>query len=311
MKRFVWITTIVFGGGIAALMVASMILQRQVERQPGGVPSDLRTTMRGVQHALTHWQEKELVELASEDAIFYLWHALTDWRHTVPPQPDERFSGPIAYNKMFDAVGQADPHKVRKYKSLLSALETFPSITFPNMTPERIDIQYEVVDGDLHGWLAAQFTPGDSGCYLERFALETGLPGERAEGDLFSEGAGVPAFEETMERLLATLISGKTDELRSVMVFKPETSDDAVRKEIDRIRKQMPPEIERRIKKMLPVMGPLPRGTQWVAFRVAGIVPGETGDRKLALDMKVTLDVPIRIVDFQVGHLRERGGRRP
>ncbi|HUV38461.1 MAG TPA: hypothetical protein VMY39_02555 [Planctomycetota bacterium] len=302
MKRFVWVTTIVFGGGIAALMVASMILQRQAEQQPGGVHSDLRTTMRNVRHALENWQETSLGEQTS--ATFGLWLSLTEWDHKVPLR-DPVLPPEVAYSRIFDAVEQGDVHKVRKYRSLLSALETFPSVKFPGMTPEQVDVNYEVSDGSLTGWLVSSFRAGEGGYFLKEFALETHLPAESGEGDVFHEGTFTPAFEPLIEKLLTSLVSGKPEDLREVMTFAPGTSDDEVRRRIDVLRAQISQEVERRLKKMLPVTGPLVRGTQRFAFRVRGTVPGETGDRKLQLDMSVSGKEPLRLLDFNVRLLTE------
>ena len=298
--RFVWIAIFAFGAGVAALMAASVLLHRTAAV---AAPEDLKTSVMGVRQAMTEWS----------------WEKLTKYTSDIPGE---------IYQQMFDDANAGDPARANKFKGVLSAMDTFPSIRFPNIKPDRVDVNYEVEDGTSASCPTASFVRREEGYFLRimRFRIaSTETPPDAPivfrEGDnvaldetvekltetppdapiVFREGDNV-ALDETVEKLFDTLTRGTLDEFRTLMMLKEDLSRKEVMTRLDEVRALVMTYRDSRLRKMIPKVGPLPRGTKW--FRV--FVAGEVDGKKLWLDMTVVPGDPVRFRNFNAGLVKER-----
>jgi len=305
MKRFVWITIVVFGGGLAALMVASMLLQREVGRVPLGAKQDLRTVMRNVRHALEHWVPEMLAEHAVD--VDGLSLSLTNWDHAHPDRQRKTLPPAEAYNRMFRTVEGGDAEAVRKYKSLLSALETFPSVTFTGMELEAASVTYEIRNDPAYVWMNAGFKPGEVGYVLDRFECQ--LDATAAGPIALTEGEGTLGLREAVDKLFDAIATMNTKAFRAVMVLDEKASDAEVLARLRGLRERVmgaggKHSVEL-ISRMVPTVASLPAGVKWVGFYVTGRVVGEFDEKRLWLRLHVTNETPVRILKFGVGGVKD------
>lgn len=273
-RRFVWIAIFAFGAGVAALMAASVLLHRTAAV---AAPEDLKTSVMGVRQAMTEWS----------------WEKLTKYTSDIPRE---------TYQQMFDDANAGDPARANKFKGVLSAMDTFPSMRFPNIKPDRVDVNYEVEDGTSASCPTAVFVPREEGYFLRvmRFRIASTETSPDAP-IVFREGDNV-ALDETVEKLFDTLTRGTLDEFRTLMMLKEDLSRKEVMTRLDEVRALVMTYRDSRLRKMIPKVGPLPRGTKW--FRV--FVAGEVDGKKLWLDMTVVPGDPVRFRNFNAGLVKKR-----
>ncbi|KPJ57621.1 MAG: hypothetical protein AMS16_01245 [Planctomycetes bacterium DG_58] len=273
-RRFLWVAIFALGAGVAALMAASVMLHRAV-----GVagPGDLKTPVMGLRQAMTEWN----------------WEKLTTYTSDIPRE---------TYQQMFDDANAGDPARASKLKGVLSAMDTFPSIRFPNIEPERVDVNYEVADGTSAAMATVSFVPREQGYFLRVVRFPVISTEKRPDATIvFREGDNV-ALDDALEKLFDTLTRGTLDEFRALMMLGDDLSRKDVMARLDETRALVMTYRDSRLRKMIPKVGPLPHGTKW--FRV--LVVGEVDDKNLWLDMTVVPGDPVRFRSFKAGRMKER-----
>ena len=272
MRRLVWVAIVVFGGGITALMVASLLLHRAAGTAASG---DLKTAVTGLREALSRWDYEDVT------------------RHTtdIPRQ---------AYQQMFDDANGGDPVRRSHFEGLLSSMDTFPSVRFTDVRPERVDVSYEVSDGTSATKPVTSFVPHEGAYFLHaaRFPVASTAPSSGVE-IVFHEGDNLP-LDAAVEKLFDTLTTGSVDEFRTLMTMKEETPAREVTKRLDQLRALVMTCRDARIRKMIPRVGPPPRGTRW--FRI--LVAAEVDEKRLWLEMTVIPGTPVRFGDFKAGLIK-------
>ena len=269
MRRLMWVAIVVFGGGITALMVASLLLQRAAGTAP---PGDLKTSVTGLREALTDWDYEKVA------------------RHTGD------ITRPV-YQQMFDDANGDDADRRSRFAGVLSSMDTFPSMRFTRMKPERVDVHYEVSDGTSTARPVTSFIPREGGYFLHaaRFPVTSTAPSTGAP-IVFHPGDNLP-LSQAVETLFDTLTSGSVDDFRTLMSLNPKLSAEDVMKRLDQVRALVMTLRDARLRKMLPEVGPLPRGTQW--FRV--LVVGEVDAKRLWLELTVIPGDPVRFSSVRGG----------
>ena len=276
MRRFLWITFI-FGGGIAALMVASIVLQQQSNKKGAGSSEDLHTLVANVRQALTDWDYDKLSRHTSD----------------IPKR---------VFQQMFDDANGGDPDRVRKFKGVLSAMDVFPSIRFPNIRPTRVDVAYEVEDGTAAAKPVTSFANRDDGFFLRTVRFPVSSADEGTTGVItFHEGDNI-SLVDVLETLSDVLTAGKLDDFRSLMAVDRPMVDGEAMQLLDDMRAQMMACRTNRLRKMLPLVGPLPRGTKW--FRL--LVIGEVDEKRLWIEMEVVPGKSARLRKFRAGLMKKR-----
>jgi len=281
MKRFLWIA-LIFGGGVMALMLASIILghfQQKVKESGAASQADLKAAVTAVRRALADWDYEELT------------------RHTsgVPRQ---------AYQQMFDDAHGDNPDRLRKLKGMFSAMDAFPSIRFPKIQPERVDVNYEVIDETSTTRPAVSGVRKEGGFFLQAVGFPVASTENRLDAPIvFREGVSV-SLHDTAERFFNSLASERIDDFLAMMMLENEPKPDAT-KLLNYIRTQVMTCHADRLKEMLPEVGCLPRGTRW--FRL--VVVGQVDQKRPWLDMEVVPGDPVRVRRFRAG-LIERPERR-
>ena len=276
MRRLLWIVFI-FVGGTAALMVASILLQQHAGR-PG---DDLRSTVLALHDALAEWDYARVQQV-------------TDG---LPPE---------AYRDMSDrAHGGAEG--LRWFEGTLAAMEAFPSVRFPDVKPDRVDVQYEVIDGETKAAVGAGFVPlKEGGWFMKSVMFRLAEPEGGAAGPIvFREGDNAP-LAPMLDRLFESLVSGTPETFRALVILSDNTPAAAARA-FDLARSQVMTCRSDRLRRMLPAVGSLPRGTRWLRVSVAAKVD----EKPLWLDFAVQLGEPPRVGRFACGVPRERASGPP
>jgi len=276
MRRFLWIA-LIFGGGIAALMVASIVLQQQADKKGAGSSEDLHTLVANVRQALTDWDYDKL-RLHTSD---------------IPKR---------VFQQMFDDANGGDLDRVRKFKGVLSAMDVFPSIRFPNIRPTRVDVSYEVEDGPAAAKPVTSFVARDDGFFLRTVRFPVSSADEGPTGEItFHEGDNI-SFVNLLEKLSDVLTAGKLEDFRSLMAVDHTMVDGEARQLLDDMRAQVMACRTNRLKKMLPLMGSLPRGTKWLRL----LVIGEVEEKRLWIEMEVVPGTSARLRKFRAGVIKKR-----
>jgi len=276
MRRFLWIA-LIFGAGVAALMAASLILQQHANRKITGSREDLRTPVASVRQALIDWDYDELTEHTS----------------AIPKR---------AFQQMFDDANGGDPDRVRKFNGVLAAMDAFPSIRFANIRPTRVDVAYEVQDGTTVTSAVTSFVATDAGFFLRTVRFPVSSADEGAIGEItFQEGDNV-SLVAVLDKLSDVLTAGNLNDFRSLMATDHPMVNGEARQLLDDMRAQVMACRTSRLRKMLPVVGRLPRGTRWLRL----VVGGEVDQKRLWLDMDVVPGKPTRLRSLRAGVIEKR-----
>ena len=258
MKRFIWIA-VIFGGSIAALMAASIILQQQAGTVVGGSGDDLKTVVSQLRLAL--------VEGNYEKVCLYT----------------SGISRPT-FQKLFDDANRGDPAGRRRFEGVLSVLDTFPSMRFATLKPCRVDVAYKLLDGTSSAELSATFKPGDDGYFLRqiRFAA-VGTDNSAEMPIVFHQGEPLD-LEALLDRLFDVLTSGNLAEFRTLMMAEGLEQEQLV-EYLDRTRREVMSVGVEGLKRMLPETGLLPRGAQRFLLQVAEERRGKTSWMRVDADL--------------------------
>jgi hypothetical protein len=267
---------LIFGGGVAALMVGFIVLEHQTGSLQAGAREDLKTAVTTLRQTLTRWDYEKLGRYTSG------------------------ISRP-AFQRMFDDAKGGDPAGLHRFRALLSAMDTFPSIRFTDVKPESVDVSYEVEERGCSTRPVVSFVrreDGRTGSNLffmptARFPTATGGGGGQESSDdspvTFREGKALP-LSTIVEKLFDALASGSLDDFRSLMVpgkMDVEQADDIeerlLRGRLDAIRQQVMACGASRLRKMIPNVGALPNGTRWFHLSVVA----DVDEKKLMLDINV------------------------
>jgi hypothetical protein len=277
MRRFLMIAFI-FVGGVVALMVASLVLQ-----QHAGRPVDnLRTTVAALREALADWDYGRVLKCT--DGI-----------------PMDQ------YELMFDRAHAGGPDGKRWFAGVLSAMDAYPSVRFDDVKPDAAALNYEVRDGSSRVTVATSFVPGkEGGWFLRSAAFRPESAGEAPKAAIaFGEGDNI-SLVATADRLFETLVQSDPASFRALMVT-PDNSSEGVLKLRDSLRAQVVSCRDERLRRMLPTLGKLPRGTRWLQV----IIAAKVDDKPLRLDFAIELGPPLRIGRFACAVARERAPAVP
>ena len=272
MRRFLMIAFL-FVGGVVALMVASLVLQ-----QHAGRPVDnLRTTVAALRDALADWDYDRVKKCA---------------RGIEPDQ----------YEQMFSRAHAGGADGKRWFAGMLSAMDTYPSVRFDDVKPDLVAVNYGVRDGTSRLAVATTFKPGkEGGWFLQTAAFRPESAPEAPTAPIaFGEGDNV-SLVATADRLFETLVQSDLASFRA-LVITPDNSPEGILKLRDGLRAQVLNCKDERLRRMLPTLGKLPRGTQWLQV----IVMAKVDDKPLQLDFVIEFGPPLRIGRFICGLFRER-----
>jgi hypothetical protein len=252
MKRLLWITLALAVGLIVALMIASLLLQQQA----GKVVDDLRAPVASLREALLAW-DRERVRACTD--------TITD----------------DLYLKWFEDYHSGDARRKRMFKGILASMAAFPSVRFEGVKPDRVDVQYEVRDGAARTLVRTSLTPRPEGGWSLKIARFPVASDDNASTEpiVFREGDNV-SLAATADRLFESLMS--PEDFRAFMGFADNETAQAA-KLLSDTRTQVMACNSDRLKRMLPVVGPLPRGTKWFQL----IVSAKVDDSPLRLDFVV------------------------
>jgi hypothetical protein len=240
------------GGVIVALMVASLLLQQQARV----VVRDLRALVATLREAVLAWDYERVAEVTDN----------------IPRE---------TYAQWFDDWHSGDARRRQRLDGMLASMAVFPSLRFGDVTPDRVGIQYEVVDPPARTLVSAGFVPRKEGGWsLKAADFRVALTDNASTAPIvFFEGDDV-SLAATADRLFESLMS--LEAFRAFMGFADNETAQATNLLTD-MRTQVMACNSDRLKRMLPVVGPLPRGTKW--FRV--VVSATVEDNPLRLDFIV------------------------
>lgn len=252
MRRLLWIALGLGGGLIITLMVASLLLQQQA----GKVVEDLRAPVASLRDALQAWDP---------DAISACTDAIPD----------------ALYLRWFEDYHSGDPQRRRMVEGIFASMAVFPSVRFDGARPDRVDVQYEIHDGSARALAAAGFVPRPEGGWsLKSVRFPVASDDNVSTAPIvFCEGDNV-SLSATVDRLLETLMGGSPESFRALMML-PDNETARAARLLDDTRTQVMNCRSDRLNRMLPTVGPLPRGTRW--FRV--IVAAKIDGKPLRLDL--------------------------
>lgn len=302
MKRFVWVTIIIFGVGIAALMIASLLLQRQVDKAPAGPERDLRTTMRNIAHALREGLPDRLLTHAED--INGLLLAITATPPERPLSPAE------AYNEITRQKDSGEAAVKARYASLLSVLDTFPSVMFPGVDAlDKARVVYEFRSGDAHVLVEAGFRSGEEGYILEAFKCDVHPSG--TEAIVLTEGETALDVATAVNTLLDAISKMDMAKFRTSMGLDATVPAKDVLARLNRVRATVMGCDEKDgrtgkhgadlVPRMVPTVGALPKHVKSVQVSVRGQVQSDYGSRRLWLGLHLTNETPVRIKDLGAG----------
>lgn len=275
MRRFLWIAMI-FGGGIAALMVAAIALHHQSLSMGPGLRQDLKTTVKELRTAFGTWEYEQVTQYTSDMSR-------------------------RAFQQIFDNAHGGDPYRTRMFAGALASMDAFPSVRFRDVKPEQVDVSYEAWDGTSGTKPETSFIPRGEGWFLRRAQFPVTSTDKNGLSPLvFHEGDNL-SLEEGVEKLFDTLTTGSLEDFRSLMMLEPAVEKSEVVRLLDDIRAQVLSCRASRLKKLLPRLGPLPRGVRW--FRI--LVVAEIDEKKLWLDMEVVPGEVVRFRSFRSGLIKE------
>jgi hypothetical protein len=279
MKRFLWIA-LIFGGGVGALMVALIALWPSILlfQQRGGRPvDDLKSAVTGVREALAEWN----------------YEKLTCYTDDVPKD---------LYQKMFDDANGGNPDLRRKLNGVLASMDVFPSVRFTEVKPQRVEVNYEVADGTSMALASTRFAPDNNvGWFMKSMRFPVASTDNLTLSPIVFHEEDNVSLVDVVDKLFDTLMGGSSEEFRSLMMLKDRPAEETT-KVFDDIRAQVMACRSDRLRKLVPTVGRLPKGTKW--FRV--FVLASVDEKRMFVDLDIVPGKDVRIRRFRAGLARDR-----
>jgi hypothetical protein len=259
MKRFLWIT-LIFGGGVGALMVAAVILLSKTEEARKVASQDLRSTVEELRAALTAWDYDRVAAVTSDIT-------------------KEEFDRLHAESR--------DRKTARLVAGRLSAMETFPSVRFTGAKPQVVEVSCDVRDGAASARCETRFVlvdrplVGQGGYFLERAQFNVTSDDNAPPGPVEFHAGDAVELRRLTERLFDALAKGDLADLRTLLKLPDDPS--ATQAFVDTIRVRVMNCGVEKLRPLIPDVGALPKGTT----RLRIVIEGDSGGKPLRLAFEI------------------------